>query len=329
MTRVPVLAVTAGDPAGIGPEIILKVLTPPPRLGVALVIIGDLRVFAQTARRLRLRLPRWRVMARDTVWSPSLQQPTFLDCRTGVRARPGRSGAAAGRASLTYLDEGIALCRARQAHGLVTGPVTKWAVQRARPGFVGQTEYLARAFGARGVVMMFASQRLRVALVTRHLPLRQAARAATPRLWRDTLIGVERALRAQLGVRRPRLAVCGLNPHAGEGGRFGDEERRVIVPVLRRLRRAGLRCDGPFAADGFFAQARRYDAVVCGYHDQGLIPFKMLARDRGCQLSLGLPVVRTSPDHGSALDIAGRGRADPGAMRYALAFAARLLTASR
>jgi 4-hydroxythreonine-4-phosphate dehydrogenase len=120
------------------------------------------------------------------------------------------------------------------------------------------------------------------------------------------------------------LAICGLNPHAGEGGRFGLEERSVLLAVLREFRRLGIVCDGPFAADGFFAQPTTYDVVVCWYHDQGLIPFKMAARDAGCQMSVGLPLIRTSPDHGSALDIAGRGIANPGSMIYALKLAMRL-----
>ena len=134
------------------------------------------------------------------------------------------------------------------------------------------------------------------------------------------------ALRQQFRIQGPRLALCGLNPHAGEETRCGREEEAVFLPVLRALRRQGMICDGPFAADGFFARhpERDYDAILCPYHDQGLIPFKMLARDQGCQLSVGLPVVRTSPDHGSALDIAGRGIADPGSMRYALQLAATL-----
>ena len=323
------LAITSGDPCGIGPEVILKALGARPLPRPPLVVLGDLPVFAATAARLRLRLPLWQVARGDGAWTARAGRPVFLDCRTGRRYAPGRSGALAGRASLAYLDAAVALARAGRIGGLVTAPVTKWAIQRVEPKFSGHTEYLARAFGVRDVVMLFAADELRVALLTRHVPLRQVSRAVDQRLLRTTLRMVARALRRQFGIPRPRLAVCGLNPHAGEGGRLGLEERRVMLPVLRQLRRAGIRCDGPFAADGFFAQPPAYDAVVCGYHDQGLIPFKMAARDRGCQLSLGLPVVRTSPDHGSALDIAGRGLADAGSMRYAIALAATLLAAAR
>jgi len=306
------IAITAGDPCGIGPEVVLKALADVPRAGVRLIVIGDRRVFEQTARRLRMRFPRWE----------------FADVGHRQTFVPGRSSRAAGAASLAYLDAAMALWRANQIQGLVTAPVTKWAIARAVPGFVGQTEYLARAMDRRQVLMMFVSDRLRIALLTRHVPLRRVARAITPRLVEAAVRLAAEALRTQFHIPHPRLVLCGLNPHAGEGSPM-SEERRIMQPVLRKLRRAGIACDGPVAADGLFATADRsgryaYDAVVCGYHDQGLIPFKMAARDRGCQLSVGLPLVRTSPDHGSALDIAGQGRANPGSMIYALRLAAKL-----
>ncbi len=317
---VPVVAVTAGDPCGIGPEVLVKALAPVP--DTPLVILGDLRVFEQTARRLRRRLPPWDVRPVRTPWIPP-RRLLFLDCGTGVDDAPGRSSASAGRASLAYLEAAVALQRRGAVDALVTAPITKWAIQRIRPGFVGQTEYLAEAMGAREVVMMFVSDRLRVALVTRHLPLARVPSAVTARLLRASLRLTADALRRQFRIPHPRLVLCGLNPHAGEG-KPASEEQHLMRPVLRALAREGLRCDGPVAADGFFAAGHAYDAVVCLYHDQGLIPFKLLARDRGCQLSVGLPVPRTSPDHGSALDIAGRGIANAGSMRYALRLALRL-----
>jgi len=211
------------------------------------------------------------------------------------------------------------------AQGLVTAPVTKWAVERARRGFKGHTEYLARAFGVANPVMMFASPLLRVVLLTRHVALRRVPSRVTPRLVRDTIRTTLGSLRREFGIRHPSLVVCGLNPHAGEGGLFGREERRVLRPVMREFLRRGVRLEGPVSADGFFADPLGYDAVVCWYHDQGLIPFKLLARDRGCQVTLGLPIVRTSPDHGSAMEIAGTGRAHPGSMRYAIELASTLV----
>lgn len=324
----PRIAITAGDPCGIGPEVVLKALAAPAAPTHArLVVIGDLRVFEETARRLRRRLPRWRL-------APSPDAPifedrvTFLDCGPRLRVVPGRSGRHAGAASLAYLNRGIALWRQGRLDAVVTAPVTKWAIGQVEPSFVGQTEYFARAMGVRDVVMMFVADRWRVVLLTRHVPLGQVSCRLTGSLLRTTIRLTSHALRDSFRIRRPRLALCGLNPHAGEEARCGQEEQQVFLPVLRALRRQGLVCDGPFAADGFFAThpERTYDAILCPYHDQGLIPFKMVARDRGCQLSVGLPIVRTSPDHGSALDIAGRGVAEAGSMRYALELAVKLAT---
>ena len=321
-----VIAITAGDPCGIGPEVLVKTLSTIPRARSArLVVIGTLAVFEQTAKRLRMRLPPWQVIDAGAGRLVLDHPLTLLDCRLAGPFRPGRPSRAAGEAALAYLDRSLTLWREHPLHALVTAPVTKWAIGLIRRGFHGQTEYLAEAMGARDVVMMFISDTLRVALLTRHIPLAQVARTLSPRQLRMTLRLTAGALRRWFGRPSPRLALCGLNPHAGEDGQCGREEQTLMRPVLRAARRAGLRCDGPFAADGFFAEAAaRYDAVVCPYHDQGLIPFKLLARDRGCQLSVGLPIVRTSPDHGSALDIAGRGIAHPGSMRYALELAIRL-----
>ena len=321
------MAITAGDPCGIGPEVILKVLADrPPSARARLAVIGELAVFARTAAALRIRLPAWRLMRTDT--TPNLPLPedrlVFLDCPSRGPFAPGVSSARAGAASLIYLERAFALWRAGCLDALVTAPVTKWAVAATAPGFRGHTEYLARAMGARHVVMLFVSDRLRIALLTRHVPLRQVGRMIDRVTLRTTLRLLAQELRTSFGCRHPKIALCGINPHAGEAGYCGTEEERVVVPVLEALRRQGVRCDGPFAADGFFAQAHHYDAVVCAYHDQGLIPFKMLSRDAGCQLSVGLPIIRTSPDHGSALDLAGAHRAHPGSMRYALDLAVAL-----
>jgi 4-hydroxythreonine-4-phosphate dehydrogenase len=319
----PLAAITAGDPCGIGPDVILQsIASLDPRL--RWVVIGDLRVFERTARRLRRCLPAWRIARTPAEAAAGSSRLTFLDCRHPGRFTPGRTSPAAGRASLAYLRHAVALWRGHGLTALITAPVTKWTIQAAMPRFVGHTEYLTAAMRARHTVMMFAAERLRVVLLTRHVPLRDVTRSLTPALVSTTLRVTAAALRRQFGIARPRLAVCGVNPHAGEAGVLGTHEQRVMIPVLRRLRASGLRCDGPFPADGFFAQAHPYDAVVCAYHDQGLIPFKMAARDEGCQVTLGLPLVRTSPDHGTALDIAARGRANPGSMRYALRLAARL-----
>ena len=325
MRTEPVIAITSGDPCGVGSEVVLKALgSLRTARNAHLVVIGDHAVFRQTAARLRVRLPPWQIVRPAQRWQPTGSGATFIDCGHHSTFIPGRPTRAAGTAALAYLDCAIALARAHRIHALVTAPVTKWAIDRVSRGFVGQTEYLARAFRRRDVAMMFVSDRLRVILLTRHLALCDVPRAVNRRLLRTTLRLTADALKRYFHLQRPRLALCGLNPHAGEGGLFGQEERAVLLPVLRRLHLPGATCEGPFAADGLFANARGFDAIVCWYHDQGLIPFKMAARDQGCQLSVGLPIVRTSPDHGSALDIAGRGLAHPGSMRYALQLAIKL-----
>jgi len=324
--RPPVIAVTAGDPCGIGSEVILKAFASPLRPGASFIILGDGRVFRETARRLGRRPPRWRHASLQDAMSGTRDRITLVDLPSSGRFVPGRSSSAAGRAARAYLDAALALWRAGCLQGVVTAPVTKWAMQRSMPSFIGQTEYLAAALRIRRVAMMFASDQLKVVLVTRHVPIRGVSRRLTRAGVRDAVTLAHHSLREAFGLRRPRLAVCGLNPHAGEGGLFGQEERRVLGPALRQLRRAGMQLEGPLAADGLFATARRHDAIICCYHDQGLIPFKMTARDLGCQLTLGLPFPRTSPDHGSALDIAGRGLAHPGSMRYALKTCVRLAT---
>jgi len=319
------LVITAGDPCGVGPEVILKALAGQ-RPSIPMLVIGDRAVFEDTAERVRLSLPKW-TLASSVSHAADIAHPlVFLDLRHRWRFVPGRPSARAGEAAAAYLDAAIALLRGGWANGLVTAPVTKWAIEQARGRFEGQTEYLARALRTPRVLMMFVSDRLRVALLTRHVALRDVPRHLTKACVREAIMLAAEGLRRHFGIRHPRLALCGLNPHAGEAGLFGSEERRVLMPALSACRRRGIRVEGPFAADGFFAEPRDYDAVLCGYHDQGLIPFKLLSRDRGCQLTVGLPVVRTSPDHGSALDIAGQGRAHPGSMRYALALAARLLS---
>ena len=324
------LAVTTGDPCGIGPEVLLKALAMRPVPPATLIVIGDLRVFESTARRARLRVPSWRLLKPSALRERRRDPIAFLQLDYPGRVIPGQSSAQAGRASVAYLEAAVGLCRQGLADGLVTGPVTKWAIQRTHPRFQGQTEYLARAFGIPQVTMMFVSDRLRVALLTRHVALRDVVRHATAPTIHQTILSVADGLRRLFGIRRPRLAICGVNPHAGEAGHFGREEQQVLRPALSRITRRDVTVDGPFAADGFFAEqygarsAHSYDAVLCWYHDQGLIPFKLLARDQGCQLTIGLPVVRTSPDHGSALELAGRGRAHPGSMRYALRLAATL-----
>lgn len=303
------VGITAGDPCGIGPEIILKALgSKQLNRSVRWALIGDASVFKKTARNLRIRLP--------PEIAPAASRPpaNFL---------PGRATAQSGLASLGYLHEAVRLWRAGKIQGVVTAPITKWAIQESMPAFAGHTEYFAKATRVRSVVMLFASEKLRVVVLTRHIPLKAVSSTVTKTLLASAIRMTVASLRRDFGIPKPRVAVCGINPHAGEG-QSASEEARVLLPAIKALRRGGIICDGPVAADGFFAGGVKQDVVIAVYHDQGLIPFKMAARDSGCQVTLGLPFIRTSPDHGSALDIAGRGKANPGSMLYALNLAARL-----
>jgi 4-hydroxythreonine-4-phosphate dehydrogenase len=215
------------------------------------------------------------------------------------------------------------------AAALCTAPVSKAQVARVLPGFVGHTEWLEARCGARRSVMMLAGERLKVALVTNHLPLARVRRALTPALVAETIAVTWRALRDDLGIARPRLALAAWNPHAGESGKVGDEEARLLAPALRLARRARTPCDGPHPADSVFFRAAlgEFDAVVALYHDQGLIPVKLLDSvmgDPAVNVTLGLPIVRTSPDHGVAYSLAGTGKASAASMIAALRLAARV-----
>ncbi len=304
------MAVTLGDPAGIGPEVTIKALR---RLRTASSVRFLLIADSVRHRRYRDRTPsfcRWVLLDEDG---------------RGVRA--GRSDEVSARIALASLEKAVRLLREGGARALVTAPLCKESIVRAGcPGFHGHTEYLAAAFGSPDVEMMFVSRAMRVILVTRHIPLRRVPSAITGARVLSVLRSADEALKRLFGIRTPRLAVCGLNPHAGEGGGIGTEEIRVIGPALRAARRRGILVEGPFAADTLFTPRRRasFDAVVAMYHDQGLLPIKTLGLGDVVNLTVGLPFIRTSPAHGTAFDIAGKGRASPDSMRAALDLAVSL-----
>jgi 4-hydroxythreonine-4-phosphate dehydrogenase len=327
-TRVP-LAISMGDPAGIGPEVTLKAIS---RRGVCTtiepVLVGDPGVFADAARRLGLSLDFVELGTRTgarriatvatSQLAPSQRHPGSP--RSAARA------AACGEAAYRAIVRAVQLVREGRATGLVTAPIAKAHLVAAGHDFPGHTELLAELCGGVPVRMMMAGPRLRVVLVTIHMALAQVPEHIDRAGVEETIAITAKALRQQFGLKQPRIAVAGLNPHAGEGGLFGSEERRIIAPAVQAMRRRGVEVAGPLAADGIFAQAAQdgYDAVICMYHDQGLGPFKLLHFADGVNVTLGLPFPRTSPDHGTAFDIAGRGSADPRSMIAALKLAAEL-----
>ena len=321
------LAVTMGDPAGIGPEVALKAVTAPAvRRLVDPLLVGDPGVWRDTARRLRLATEFVEGEAPARAGALRIVVTSCLSARARRPGDPRGRGAALGAAAYDAIIESVRRVQQGEARGVVTAPISKAHLAAAGHDVPGHTELLAHLAGDVPVRMMMAGPVLRVVLVTTHLALAAVPRRLTTDRVRETIVITARALRTQFGLPRPRVAVAGLNPHAGEHGLFGDEEVRIIAPAVRAARRRGVNATGPLAADTVFAQAvdGAYDAVVCMYHDQGLGPFKLLHFADGVNVTLGLPFVRTSPDHGTAFDIAGRGRADARSMVAAVRLAARL-----
>ncbi len=322
------LAITMGDPGGIGPEVTLKALAARPVAKlVQPILVGDLAVWRETAERLGVNLR----FAAAAPMPPAGCVPVVVTSELATRhRRPGlpstrRAVAACGEAAYAAILAAVGLVQKGEAAAVVTAPISKAHLGAAGHDFPGHTELLAQLAGGVPVRMMMVGSQLRVALVTTHLALAEVPRSLSRANVLETIAIASKALRRHFGIPSPRVAVAGLNPHAGEQGRFGMEEVQVIAPAVQAARRRGHDVSGPFAADGLFAQAAHgdYDAVVCMYHDQGLGPFKLLHFADGVNYTAGLPFVRTSPDHGTAFDIAGTGQADPRSMMAALQLAAR------
>ncbi|HTS63924.1 MAG TPA: 4-hydroxythreonine-4-phosphate dehydrogenase PdxA [Candidatus Acidoferrales bacterium] len=307
----PAIALTMGDPAGVGPEVVLKALADPDVCALAAwIVVGDRRVLALAERATGTPLPNARLL-----------DPGSLDCDDFAF---GRLDARCGAAAVEYVRIATELCLRGEAAAMVTAPLNKEAVTLTGRAFSGHTEYIAELCGAAESRMLLASGRLATVHVTTHVPLRRACELDTRRILRTIELGND-AMKL-LGFPAPRIAVCGLNPHAGEHGLFGDEDERVIVPAIRAAQAAGIVCSGPHAGDTVFLQASRgaYDLVVAMYHDQGHIPMKLIDFEGTVNISLGIPVIRTSVDHGTAFDIAGKNLADPRSMKQAMRLAARM-----
>lgn len=322
MTKRLPIAITMGDPAGIGPEVALKALAKRSvRAGVEPILVGDPAVWRDAAQRLRATVGRVRLLVTSEL-SASQRKPGA--------PRSEAHKAACGEAAYQAILAAYELVRDGEAGAIVTAPISKAHLSAAGHDFPGHTELLAHLAGDVPVRMMMAGDRLRVVLVTIHVALSRVPLLLDRDAIAETIQITADALRRRFGIRKPRIAVAGLNPHAGEGGLFGDEEQRVIAPAVQLAKKRGIAASGPMAADGIFGLAAQgsYDAVVCMYHDQGLGPFKLLHFADGVNVTLGLPFIRTSPDHGTAFDIAGKGTADAGSMAAAIRLAARLTALS-
>ncbi|AJE47377.1 4-hydroxythreonine-4-phosphate dehydrogenase PdxA [Celeribacter indicus] len=310
------IALTCGDPAGVGPEL---------AAAAAEVLKGELPFFLIGDPR---HLPQDTAVAEITDPAEAAQVPAgtlaIMPHAFPEAARPGHPSLANAASVVAVIERAVALVQEGRAGAVCTGPVNKKVLKDGADfAFPGHTEFLAHLAGVDRVVMMLACPELRVVPVTIHIPLREVPGAFTPALLEETIRITEAGLRRFWGIERPRLAIAGLNPHAGEGGAMGREEIDWMIPLLARLEAEGLRLKGPMSADTMFHAAARagYDVALCAYHDQALIPIKTVDFAGGVNVTLGLPFIRTSPDHGTAFDIAGKDLADPSSLIAALRMA--------
>lgn len=323
------LAITPGEPAGIGPELLVQLIQRP-LVDCELVAFADPALLEASAQRLNLPLQ----LTTYAPGSPSLSGNQRLSVYPVSLARtvvPGELDPVNATYVLDSLRHAANHCLNAQLDALVTGPVHKGVINDAGVPFSGHTEFFAELAGCEKVVMMLATEGLRVALATTHIPLRAVADAVTATELTRVLTILHQALQQQFGVAHPRILVCGLNPHAGENGHLGREEIDVIQPVLTQLRQRGMDLKGPLPADTLFTQhnLEHADAVLAMYHDQGLPVLKYKGFGQAVNITLGLPFVRTSVDHGTALDLAGRGVADTGSLGYAIKVALEMAVSRR
>ncbi len=325
MLKRPVIAVTSGEPAGVGPDICLRLSERAAQgLPAHLVVLGDRELMAERAQALGdcATSKGARPVLRD--WTPGLLPAAgsldILHIPLAVAAHPGRLDPANSPYVLQLLDRAMAGCLSGEFAAMVTAPVHKGVINAAGTPFTGHTEYLAEKTAAPHVVMMLAGGGLRVALVSTHLRLQDVPGAVTRDALEKSLRVLHAELRRKYGIAQPRILVAGLNPHAGEGGYLGREEIEVITPVLERLRAEGMALIGPLPADTLFTprQLAQGDCVLAMYHDQGLPTLKYASFGQGINVTLGLPIIRTSVDHGTALELAGTGQADPGSLFVAV-----------
>ena len=304
------IAVTSGEPAGIGPDLCLQLACGP--LPCELICLGDRELLAARARQLSLKLNLWDYEPAQPARPHTPGTLTVLHSPLAHPAEPGKLDPRNAPAVLAMLDRAAQGCLRGEFAAMVTAPVQKSILIEAGFAFTGHTEYLALRSGAPLPVMMLASGTMRVALATTHLPLASVAQAITGTLLEQVLTILDTDLTRWWGLTRPHIAVCGLNPHAGESGHLGREELTIIQPAVSRMRQRGLDVSGPFPADTIFVPRLMsgYDAVLAMYHDQGLPVIKHAHFDQAVNVTLGLPIIRTSVDHGTALDLAGTGHAD-------------------
>jgi len=321
------VVVTCGDPRGIGPEVIIKALSELSHLkNVIFAIIGDYRIFQKNSAipNMPTFLP---PLISEEEFNPGrAKRISFINQSNAPLRDLMKSDELSGEAAMEFLSRGLSIVKKIKGSSLVTAPISKVAINKAGYKYAGHTEFLSHALKSKDVTMMLIGDSLKVSLVTRHVPLKDVSKSLTKKGIIKTAKNTYYALNKLFRIPNPKIAIAGLNPHAGESGMLGTEEREVIIPAIRALKKKLKGISGPIPPDTLFHRARQkeFDAVVCMYHDQGLIPLKMIAFDRGVNLTVGLPFIRTSPDHGTAFDIAGKGIASPNSMIEAIKLAASL-----
>jgi 4-phospho-D-threonate 3-dehydrogenase / 4-phospho-D-erythronate 3-dehydrogenase len=325
LLRTPLLAISMGDPAGIGAEVILKAARMIRRDDARLLVVGDRGALEAAAARLGSDTPHLRTWAPEQRLANDTVDVLAVGQLKASEYEPGHPSVAGADAAYRYIIEGARMALHGEANALVTAPISKEWLNRAGHRFPGHSELLAKMSRTRRWRMMFAGGQLKLALVTVHMGLRQVSEALTRDSIFHTIALLAEHLETQSGIARPRITVLGFNPHAGENGLFGDEETRIIEPAIKRALKRGIDARGPVAPDTAFIRPGGqfgFDGAVAMYHDQGLIALKTLEFDRAVNITLGLPFVRTSPDHGTAYDLAGRGVANAASMAAAIKYAA-------
>ena len=325
MANIKTIGITLGDANGIGPEITLKAVSQNPwSASVKLVLIGSKGVIKKQATRLRLPMP--------PSWNPaSNHRPehniSYWDPTPGpsLPIQLGHITAKASQAAALWIESAVYACQQGWLDAMVTGPICKEGLKKAGIAFPGHTEMLAKLTHTQSFAMMLLGEKLRVILATRHIPICQVPTVLSRKNIYEAIEFAGKAL-PWMGLRKARIGVCGLNPHAGDGGVLGQEEKTLIEPAIRKALKRGFNVTGPLPADTAFHQAYKnaYDLLVCMYHDQGLGPLKMIAFETGVNITLGLPIIRTSPDHGTAFDIAGKNKANASSMVEAVRWAIKL-----
>ncbi len=319
------IAITMGDPGGIGPEVIVKAMfCAEIRDYCRPVVIGNADVLSEAVRLSGLPV---QIRSIDSICDlkPEAGILEVLDIKSRSPFKKNIPSKSAGRAFVKYIKKAVELALKKEVDAIVTAPISKESLKMAGYTWPGHTELLAELTNTKNFAMMFISDKLKVILCTIHIPLKDVPKKINEKLVFKTIQLAECGTK-MLGIKNPRIAVAGLNPHAGESGIMGKEEMRSIIPAVQKAQSAGLSVSGPYPPDVVFHKAYNgaFDIIVCMYHDQGLVPFKMLAFDTGVNVTVGLPIVRTSPDHGTAFDIAWKNMADPSSMLEAIKLASKI-----